>query len=258
LKYLEATGNFEQETVRLNFWKQFFTNMDSSEVSKHLKQACEFADYFELRSREVLGKYSLNVAKFLEEKLIEHLWKEDVIFCSKVEVEYHLSMVGAEIMNRTLNKDFNERSRKALILPGCMRSNANCQATNTNLGLKCIKCSKTCNVCELTVMGDEQSFEVYMVTHESSAFSKSTLKDREELGIVGVACVSNLISGGWKSQGLGIPAQCVLLNQATCKKHWNEKGLPTSINIHELRKILGKHSISNCNTHKKQCTKSLI
>ncbi|UTB31716.1 MAG: DUF116 domain-containing protein [Methanobacterium sp. ERen5] len=108
------------------------------------------------------------------------------------------------------------------------------------------------------MMGEEQGFEVYMVMHESSAFSKSTQKDRDELGIVGVACVSNLISGGWKSQGLGIPAQCVLLNQATCKNHWNEEGVPTSINIHQLMKILGKNSISTCNTHKKPCTESLI
>lgn len=258
LKYLEATGDFEHEILRLNFWKQFFSNMKPSESSKHLKQACEFADYFEVRSKEVLGKYSKNVAKFLEEKLIEHLWKEDLIFCSKMEVEYHLSMVGAEIMNRTLKKDFNGRPRKALILPGCMRTNTHCRATDTNLGLKCVKCSKTCKVSELTVMGEEQGFEVYMVTHESSAFSKSTPKDRNELGIVGVACVSNLISGGWKSQGLGIPAQCVLLNKATCKNHWNGEDVPTSINIHQLMNILGHHGTSNCKTHKKPCTESLI
>jgi uncharacterized protein len=246
LKYLEASGDFEQEIMRLNFWKEFFTTMKVGEISTHLRIACEFASYFEVRSNEVLGKYSLNVDKFLEEKVGEHLWKEDVIFCSKRKVEYHLNMVGAEIMNRIFKKDFNERSRKALLLPGCMRSNTNCKATDTNLGLKCMKCSKMCNVYELDILGDKEGFEVYIVTHESSAFSKSTQKDRDELGIVGVVCVSNLISGGWKSESLGMPAQCVILNKATCQNHWCDEGVPTSIDMCELMKIFGIHENPNC------------
>ncbi|HEX3013208.1 MAG TPA: DUF116 domain-containing protein, partial [Methanobacterium sp.] len=87
-----------------------------------------------------------------------------------------------------------------------------CRAKDTNLGLRCTECSKSCNVHKLTKMGDKYGFEVYIVSHESSAFSKSTKEDRNELGIVGVACVSNLIAGGWKAGSLGIPAQCVLLD----------------------------------------------
>jgi hypothetical protein len=255
LKYLQATGDFTQEVNRLNYWKEFFTTKTVPEISEYLKNAFEFASFFETRSQKVLGKYTSNIAKYLEEKHEEHLWKEDVIFCNRTEIEYHLNMVGAEIMNRIFEKDFNERSRKALLLPGCMRFHPEtCQAIDTNLGLKCIKCSKMCNVCELKFIGDEYGFEVYIVSHESSAFSKSTQKDREELGIIGVACVSNLIAGGWKSESLDIPAQCVLLNSASCKNHWHKVGLPTDININQLMKLFGinknlkgnKPQISSC------------
>ena len=127
-------------------------------------------------------------------------------------------------MNRSFKSDFDKRPRKALILPGCMRSsNGNCRAKETNLGLKCIKCTENCNINQLTVMGKEYKFEVYIVQHESSAFSKSTRKDRDELGIIGVACIPNLIAGGWKSEYLNIPAQCVLLEQSTCKNHWDKE-----------------------------------
>ena len=238
LKYLQATGDFTQELIRLNFWKEFFTTKSDQEVSEYLEIAFEFASFFETQSQIVLGKYTANLEKFLKEKHEEHLWKEDVIFCGRIEVEYHLNMVGAEIMNRTYKKDFDERPRKALILPGCMRSHPKiCKAKDTNLGLKCTKCSKMCNVCKLKVIGDEYGFEVYIVSHESSAFSKSTQKDREELGIIGVACVSNLISGGWKSDSLDIPAQCVLLDKASCKNHWHKEGLPTDINVNQLMKL---------------------
>ncbi|HEX3014597.1 MAG TPA: DUF116 domain-containing protein, partial [Methanobacterium sp.] len=80
----------------------------------------------------------------------------------------------------------------------------------------------------------------------SSAFSKSTKEDRNELGIVGVACVSNLIAGGWKAGSLGIPAQCVLLDYSSCKTHWHKEGFPTDININQmLRLFIGKSDI-NC------------
>jgi len=246
LKYLQATGDFTQEIIRLNFWKEFFTTKSDLEISEYLKISLEFASYLEMRSQIILGKYTSNIEKFLNEKHDNHLWKEDVIFCGRKEIEYHLNMVGAEIMNRAFKNEFNERPRKALILPCCMRSHQDtCKAKYTHLGLRCIKCSKMCNVCELTVRGDEYGFEVYIVSHESSAFSKSTKKDREELGIIGVACVSNLIAGGWKSESLNIPAQCVLLNQASCKNHWDEEGLPTDINIDQMMKIFGNNKNSN-------------
>jgi hypothetical protein len=243
LKYLQATGDFSQEIIRLKFWMEFFTRKSDREVLKYLKTALEFASLFETKSQIVLGKYTVNIEKFLKEKHEEHLWKEDVIFCSRTEVEYHLNMVGAEIMNRAFKNEFNERPRKALLLPGCMRHHQEtCNAKDTNLGLKCIKCSKMCNVYELVIMGEEYGFEVYIVSHESSAFSKSTKKDRDELGIIGVACVSNLIAGGWKSESLNIPAQCVLLDQASCKNHWDQEGYPTNINIKQLMKIFRNYT----------------
>jgi uncharacterized protein len=172
------------------------------------------------------------VKKFLHEKHSKHLFKEDVIFCGRKRVEYHPNMIGAEIMNRSFRKDFEIRPRKALLLPGCIRAKntENCRVQETNLGLECTGCLKSCRVNELSKTGKKQGFEVYMVSHESSAFSSSTKEDRDELGIVGVACVSNLIAGGWKADSLGIPAQCIILDYCGCKNHWDQEGsLQTSI-----------------------------
>lgn len=239
LKYLKAAGDFNQEVQRLMHWKDFLTTRSYDQVSQCLKIAIDYANYFERRGIEALGKYTKNVDEFLKTEHEKHLWMEDVLFCSRKEVEYHLNMVGAEIMNRSFEKEFTERNRRALLLPGCIRyTQKNCRAEETNLGLKCISCSKKCNVSQLTSMGDRYNFEVYIVTHESSAFKKSTEKDRDELAIIGVACVSNLIAGGWKSDALNIPAQCVLLEQSTCKSHWSSEGHSTDINTNQLKKLL--------------------
>jgi hypothetical protein len=245
LMYMRATGDFKQEIRKLNSWKEFLKTRSREEVSRVLEVAVTFAEIFEIKSQSVLGKYTVNIEKYLDEKYYDYLWTEDIIFCGRREVEYHLNMVGAEIMNRSFKIAFDKRHKKALILPGCMRSsNENCKAKETNLGLKCIKCTKSCNINQLTDMGKEYKFEVYIVKHESSAFSKSTRKDRDELGIIGVSCILNLIAGGWKSESLNIPAQCVLLEQSTCKNHWHKEGFPSDINLDQLIKMLGFKEIS--------------
>jgi hypothetical protein len=238
LGYLLAAGDFSQEVERLKIWKSFLKVKTQDEVLKFLSNTILYAEWFESVSKVTFGKYTPNLDNFLKNKQHEHLFKEDVIFCSRKEVEYHLNMVGAEIMNRAFNKEFEDRPRKALLLPGCMRiSQEICKAEETKLGLRCIGCVKNCNVHQLTDMGEIYEFEVYIISHESSAFSKSSKEDRKELGIVGVACVTNLIAGGWKSDSIGIPAQCVLLDSASCKNHWNNKGIPTEINVDHLMKL---------------------
>ena len=92
-------------------------------------------------------------------------------------------------------------------------------------------------------MGQKYEFEVYVVTHESFAFSKTSRSDRGDSGIIGVSCISNPIAGGWKSESLNIPAQCVLLEKSTCKNHWHKEGFPSDINIDQLLKLLEYNEI---------------
>jgi hypothetical protein len=88
-------------------------------------------------------------------------------------------------------------------------------------------------------MGEKYGFGVAIITHESSFNSKGIGQTDGRLGVVGIACVLNLIAGGWKAKALGLPAQCVLLDYCGCKNHWHDEGFPTDINLHVLGQILG-------------------
>lgn len=240
LKYLAATGEFILEVEKLKIWRDFLGTKTPEIASKHLLTIFLFADWFEIRSEDALGKYTQNVEKFLMETYQKCLWKANVISSGRKPVEYHLNMVGAEIMNRSFKKAFDNRPRKVLLLPICMRSEieGKCRARETNLGLRCTKCSKKCNVRQLTDMGKEHDFEVYIVSHESSTFSKVTTGDIGELGIIGIACIPKLIAGGLKSKSLDIPAQCVILDYPSCKKHWHNGEFPTDINVNQLVHVI--------------------
>jgi hypothetical protein len=102
-------------------------------------------------------------------------------------------------------------------------------------------CTPRCRVHQLKAMGRKHGFAVYLVPHESSVFSGEDGRKLigEGTGIVGIACVSNLVAGGWKATALGLPPQCVLLDHCGCRKHWHDKGFPTDLNMAQLRKVLG-------------------
>ncbi len=243
LDWMAATGDYQQEVRRLQAWQDFWSGCDRKATCDDIGEAIAFAGWFEEASVAALGKYTPNVEKFLKEKQPGHRWKEDVIFSARHRVEYHLNMVGAEIMNRAFREAFLGTKKKAVVLPACMRyhSKPECKARTSGLACECTGCTPQCRVNQLTKIGKKQGFAVHLVPHESSVFSGDSGKALlgEEVGIVGIACVSNLVSGGWKAKGLGMPPQCVLLDHCGCRKHWHEQGIPTDINMRRLMAVLG-------------------
>ncbi len=242
LCWLSATGEFEQEVKRLRIWQRFFEQLTNNQIYNIISEAISLALWFEESSEALIGEYTGNVERFLNEFRPKHYWREDVIFCGRRRVEYHLNMVGAEIMNRAFRKAFTSTSKKLLLLPTCMRigGSVSCAAVNNGRWFKCRKCIENCQVCQLSKQGEAQGFDVLMVAHGSSISSSSNddvLFD-SDTGVIGVSCVLNLISGGWMLKEMGIPAQCVLLDYCGCKTHWHEEGIPTQIDINKLKCIL--------------------
>ncbi|MDR2967526.1 MAG: DUF116 domain-containing protein [Methanobacteriaceae archaeon] len=120
--------------------------------------------------------------------------------------------------------------------------NYHCMATSSYLGEKCICCNEECNIGKVYKIIKEEhgncNINIYISAHNSSILSNITKEDEEELAIVAVACINNLIEGGWKISSTGIPAQCVILDYVGCRKHWDEEGFSTNFNLNELNRIL--------------------
>lgn len=236
--WLSATGEFSEEVKRFSNWKKYFDTLKYSQIKEIFYKAITFSMWFNVKSEDAIGKYTLNVSQFLKNKYPAHKWREDVVFCGRQRVEYHLNMVGAEIMNRAYSQEFLKTKKKKLLLPACMtyRPKGECRAKYISQGYICMECSDKCTVNKLTKIGNKFEFEVLIIPHESSAF-KNVKFHYGEVGIVGVACVLNLMSGGWKARRLNLVPQCVILDYCGCKNHWHDEGVVTNININKLRKI---------------------
>ena len=242
LDWLGATGEFNQEILRLRQWEEYLKTLAASEAEDILATSITLAVWFEDRSEEVLGRYTSNVDRYLNEVRPEHYWREDVIFCGRRRAEYHLNMVGAEIMNRVFRERFIKTLKKAVLIPACMRllPTDECKGHTDDSGFHCVGCTSECSVFNLTKLGRELGADIQVVSHESSisANRKNPTYLNNNTGIVGVACVLNLISGGWLLDGMNIPAQCVFLDYCGCKNHWSREGIPTEINAEQLKRVL--------------------
>jgi hypothetical protein len=239
-KWFEATGEFREQALRFIRWRAFWGNESPEDLYKTFYIIEEFTNWFEKRSVEVLGKYTENVENFLKQSKRFYQWREDRISCTRSRLEYHLNMVGAELMNRAFRKEYKSTEAKVVLVPGCMRGRLpeECEARRVKEGLICEGCLPGCHVNRLREMGKKHSFDVYIIPHASDLSLWGPKKDQPVRGVVASACVTTLVEGGWELKRYDVPAQCVLLDYCGCRKHWHRDGITTELNIRELKRIL--------------------
>lgn len=243
LEWIAAAGDFPEELERLENWDLYFESLPSLEAEQFLKVAIRLGSWFEARSEAVLGSYTPNVERFINQAKPFYRWREDVIFCSRQRVEYHLAMVGTEILNRSLRADFLSTERKVVLLPPCMKAklNSGCEAVETSLGERCMACEASCRVHQLTKLGEKYGFTVLIMPHDLDVFSGDAQESSpvRVTGVVGVSCPLTNPAGGWEMKKAGTPAQGVLLDYCGCPWHWHQEGIPTDINFNQVLEVLG-------------------
>jgi uncharacterized protein len=243
LGWLSATGEYTEQVKRLARWRDFLAGQPPEQAAHHLAAVIAFADWFDGSSQATLGKYTPNVERFLDQTRASYRWREDAVFCARKRIEYHLNMVGAEILNRAYRQAFLSARRKAVLLPPCMRYQPEdqCQARSTAFGAQCAHCTPGCRVHQVTLLGDKYGFAVFMLPDDLAVFSSESgpAAGNGDLGILGVSCVLTNAPGGWKTHALGVPAQGVLLDYCGCHYHWHKEGFPTDLNVWQLLRVVG-------------------
>ncbi|HZW39022.1 MAG TPA: DUF116 domain-containing protein [Ignavibacteriaceae bacterium] len=237
--WLEAAGEFKEEVKRLQNILSFFKSLEYDVYEKYIGSILLFAGWFKYQAIENLGDYTIKVSDFLRTEKEKYAWREDIIFCGRKEVEYHLNLVGSEIMNLKFGNEFQHSSKKVVLLPACMiNDKSTCKARKVDLDLDCIGCNKECRVNHYKQLGKSIGFEVKIIPHSSdfTGWLKRWAYNKD-IAVVGVACTLNLIQGGLELKDLNIPAQCVFLDYCGCSNHWDEKGFATDINENKLIEI---------------------
>lgn len=238
-KWLSATNEFNEEVIRIDSWLEFLAKLPERAARLFLMDVCAFAAWFKLEASKSLGTYTKRVESFLSTQKYKYRGKENYFFTGRSEVEYHLNMVGAAIMNESLKKEFQETEFQVLLLPSCMAKSKNCQKVEAMHGTICQHCTKGCNISNASREMMDKGVHTFIVSH-SSSFSKSLERwsNQKRIGLIGTACVLNLLKGGFEMKRLNIPAQCVFLDYSGCSKHWTELGIPTSVCLSKVSSLV--------------------
>jgi hypothetical protein len=240
LDRLAAADEFAQEVLRLRVWRDFWAERPAA--GDELSDVAGLGAWFETAGLAALGRYTPNVERFLAQTHPRYRGRHDQVLCGRRRVEYHLNMVGVEILNRAFRPAFLATARKLVLVPPCMRAQPedSCRATQSEFGAQCAACTPGCRIHQLTKLGEKHGFAVRMLPDELRVLSSGTTRGlgSAQVGIVGVACALTDIAGGWELRALGVPAQGLLLDYCGCPWHWHPEGIRTDTNFNELLRLL--------------------
>ena len=241
IRWLHATGEFEQEALRLENWRSYLAQLRPEKAAHWMSIAVEMFRSFEQEVAGQLGEYTAQVGRFLAVEFPHRGLREDRLFCGRPPAEYHLNMVAAEIMNRGLREAFDHTTEKVVLVPACMRGAraATCQARTDGIDITCSGCDPECAVNDITRRMRNLGASVYIVPH-TSGFSRwlTRWQHHPSVGVIAVACLLNILPGGYEMRGRRIASQCVPLDYPGCRKHWSRQGIPTAVNEDRLVQIL--------------------
>ncbi len=245
INWLQATGEFEQETPRLQNWRSYLDTLPQVEAERLVETAADLFEWFRGEAARAWAPCTGGVPRFLAGEHRRRGWREDQIFCAKEPVEYHLNMVAAEIMNRGLRDDFVRTRRRVVLVPGCMRGAraSKCKARVKDTDIRCAACDPTCDINHITRRMRAQGVDVFIVPH-STGFSRWLERWQREpdCGVTAVACLLNIVPGGLEMRARGIASQCVVLDYPGCQKHWHREGIATALNENLLVRIVAASS----------------
>ncbi len=231
--FMQESGEFKEEIRRFQNWMDFFAEYEETEQKKLWSDVCWLVEKVDELGDRYLQKYLSHLPNYLENNKLVWGSREDAGLILRDKSCYYINMLAAQMLNNCYRQEFISCNKVYIFLPGCMaRRMTHCQARENVDGYVCASCSEQCQVNRLS-----KRYQGVRIVYHGSQLEKKKVNTDEKIGVVGVACILNLISGGWKAKRLGYIPQCVILNECGCNIHWDENGRVTSLDEDELRRI---------------------
>lgn len=231
--WMEKSGEFKEEVQRSIIWLGFFRGYNVEKWTDLWSKIDCIVEIVDTYGKQSLETYLPQVDIFLN--TWNHAWqeREDAGLILRDRSCYYINMIGAQILNKCYDADFRKCNKKYIFLPGCMAERkGQCQAIEKKDGFVCQACSAGCQVNALS-----KKYPDMRIIYHGSQIEQKKVEQTGNIGVVGVACVLNLLAGGFKARRLGYVPKCVILNECGCNIHWDEQGMVTSLDEEELEYV---------------------
>ena len=156
-------------------------------------------------------------------------------------IQYHLYMLEFELTNRLYLDEFRKTDKKIALLPHCLRDfQVECKSVPAGDDYRCRHCSKNCYQNYVSRLLESNNITPY-IWKGGNIKGKSKLMSKHDssLGILGIACLPELVRGMRKCQEYNIPAIGIPLDANRCIR-WMGSFYPNSVNLEMLEKLITK------------------
>jgi len=209
-------------------------------AGKSKKQYNEFISCNDIlkKSESQFTSYTPGVKEHKKKQPVFKFWESVMRFD---EWQYHMYMLEFELINKINRKKFFTCDAKIALLPHCLRDlSKDCKASQNGLDYQCKHCSKNCFINEASKILSEQRIEPYIwMTSNLRTIARNNYKEKKSLGVLGIACIPELIRGMRVCQKKGLPVIGMPLDANRCVR-WMGDFNPNSINLEMLKRLVTK------------------
>ena len=183
-----------------------------------------------------LSEYTEKTHDHLRQLPLKKLWDRRL---STTREQYHLYMLEIELANRIHRERFLNASHKIALLPYCLSDfDADCKSAPDDFDYQCKMCSKNCWENYLTRLLKQYNITAYIWKGAGlrKLAKEVALKD-QTFGVLGIACVPELVMGMRDCRKNGIPAIGLTLDANRCIR-WMGVFHSNSVNLDQLELII--------------------
>lgn len=183
-----------------------------------------------------LKKYTGNTEEHLRRLPVSKLWDRRLATSRE---QYHLYMLEIELTNRLFSSEFINADKKIALLPYCLQDfSVKCKSEKIGFDYKCRHCSAGCFQNFASQILEANNIEPFIWTQgDMKKLAKYTLKEKKTFGVLGIACIPELMWGMRNCRKNNIPVVGIPLN-ANCCVRWFGEFFPNSIDLKELERVV--------------------
>jgi hypothetical protein len=186
---------------------------------------------------ESLREYTCDIEGHLRSLPILRMLRDKGLFTTRNQ--YYLYMLEFELVNRVNRDRFLDTRFRIALLPYCLREDQDgCRADADSIDYRCRACLKSCYVNHVSSLLRDNKVEPYIWRRAKlKPLLAGLAREHGSLGVLGIACVVELVMGMRRCMKYGIPVIGIPLNANRCPR-WMGELHDTSVDLRALERLL--------------------
>lgn len=184
-----------------------------------------------------LREYTSGVEEHIKSVPFYKTFTDNPLFTNREQ--YYLYMLEFDLVNRIHIEGFQKADYRIALLPYCLREiQTNCKAIPDHVDFQCKGCLQNCYIHHVSKLLKEHDIEPYIWRNAKlKTLFKNLVKTHGRVGVMGIACIVELVAGMRRCMKAQLPVVGIPLNANRCPR-WTDGFYETSVDLNALEKLV--------------------